>query len=419
MMQQKRIILPTIKRLNITLIKTCASLLCTTLLFTTQTAHADFRKALTAYQNRDGKTMLAEVQDAVDKKNDDGLILFISALQLDQILSKTAYVGEKERPQIYISDTKVNAPKMVLETLINQDEVQSLIKNLGLASKKSTFETQYEYLLLKYGHHLQGSEHIVPYEARRKLGEVEMVRNESLIKEMKLLAKKGYGKAAFYLGYPDRTPEISSDSWTRIAIKNGYQVEAKRITPLSTPEHPYISLIHFVSKPIKDIKKMPVLSVQRYATSPYPFHETNYFLDIYENGDVNYSRGMFADIPKSKQRIIQKLNKTELKQLVNDLKESGFRAQPIFSNIIFGDDMGHSSGFGANAITRTYIVTLREGIKVNTLNFVVTEMNVASAAPPFLIQLLKRIEKAVPTQFYRCGMATLRDYYQHCLEIDL
>ena len=90
---QQPIILPTFKRFTLTLAKTCANLLCTTLLcisllLTTQAAHADFRKALTAYQNRDGKTMLAEVQDAVDKKNDDGLILFISAIKHDRITSK-------------------------------------------------------------------------------------------------------------------------------------------------------------------------------------------------------------------------------------------------------------------------------------------------------------------------------------------
>ena len=57
------------------------------LLFITQTAHADFRKALDAYQARDGATLLKEVKDAVDKRNDDGLILFLNATALDSLTS--------------------------------------------------------------------------------------------------------------------------------------------------------------------------------------------------------------------------------------------------------------------------------------------------------------------------------------------
>ena len=64
-------------------IKAGAKLICISLLFITQTAHADFRKALDAYQARDGATMLKEVKDAVDKKNDDGLILFLMLLRVD------------------------------------------------------------------------------------------------------------------------------------------------------------------------------------------------------------------------------------------------------------------------------------------------------------------------------------------------
>ncbi len=44
-------------------------------------AHADFRKALDAYIARDGDTMLKEVKDAVEKKNDDGIILFLGILK--------------------------------------------------------------------------------------------------------------------------------------------------------------------------------------------------------------------------------------------------------------------------------------------------------------------------------------------------
>ncbi len=57
------------------------------LMLITQTAHADFRKALEAYQKRDGDTLLKEVKDAVDRKNDDGLMLFLMATNMDAATS--------------------------------------------------------------------------------------------------------------------------------------------------------------------------------------------------------------------------------------------------------------------------------------------------------------------------------------------
>jgi hypothetical protein len=57
------------------------------LLLLCQTAHADFRKALDAYIARDGATMLKEVKDAVDRKNCEGLMLFLMATNMDAATS--------------------------------------------------------------------------------------------------------------------------------------------------------------------------------------------------------------------------------------------------------------------------------------------------------------------------------------------
>ena len=73
----------------------------------TQTAHADFRKALEAYQNRDGDTLLKEVKDAVDKKNDDGLILFISAMDIDYTTSRmTSFEPEPKSQKLDLTKLK-------------------------------------------------------------------------------------------------------------------------------------------------------------------------------------------------------------------------------------------------------------------------------------------------------------------------
>jgi hypothetical protein len=58
------------------------------LLLVSPAAHADFRKAVDAYIARDGATMLAEVKDAADKKNNEGLMLFMSAMNIDASTSQ-------------------------------------------------------------------------------------------------------------------------------------------------------------------------------------------------------------------------------------------------------------------------------------------------------------------------------------------
>jgi hypothetical protein len=415
MMQQQRIILPTIKRLNKTLINTCAKLICISLLFITQTAHADFRKALTAYQNRDGKSMLAEVQDAVDEKNDDGLILFIGALQLDQILSTPTYSNLPEQQQL--SNKQGILEGSMLNKIIGEKEQTSLFERLAKASKRSSFETEYEYLLLRYGVCITCRVNL-PITADGKVDLLHPIsKNQehnrlTLIAEMKKLAYKGYGKAAYFLGsplMPVNYPYLPK-KWPKMAKKLGYQVEYREEANVNLP------------KISKTDKNSPVLSIHRYAT--YNFYaDTNYFLDIYENGDVNFSRGVLADIPKSRQRIIKRLNGTEVKQLVNDLIAAGFYDQPPSSTSDYAKEPYQGRGgssVGAEASIRSYVVTLRENNQIHTLIYRVFHGDRTTNSPPYLIQALKRIEKTVPTQFYRCGIASEHTYYsQYCTERDL
>ena len=113
-------------------IKAGAKLICISLLFITQTAHADFRKALDAYQKRDGATMLKEVKDAVDKKNDDGMLLLLMATNMDAATSD------------YDETTKQS--KSTLRAIQPQPKWDEMRELLVQATNNSTVDAQY-YLL--------------------------------------------------------------------------------------------------------------------------------------------------------------------------------------------------------------------------------------------------------------------------------
>ena len=107
------------------------------LLFITQTAHADFRKALNAYLARDGATMLKEVKDAVDKRNDDGLILFLNVLVIDYSSSK------RLDRNIHTSTIK-----STYEQILNDSQQKQMRRLLDIATSNSTAKSQ--WILLMY-----------------------------------------------------------------------------------------------------------------------------------------------------------------------------------------------------------------------------------------------------------------------------
>jgi hypothetical protein len=112
------------------------------LLLMTQTAHADFRKALEAYQKRDGATMLKEVKDAVDKKNDDGLMLFLHAMRIDATTSAKSNLYETFKDKRPIKTT--------LDSILNQPQRQELFDSLSVsANTNSSMDVQYLYTDVK------------------------------------------------------------------------------------------------------------------------------------------------------------------------------------------------------------------------------------------------------------------------------
>ena len=119
------------------LIKAGAKLICISLLFITQIAHADFRKALDAYQARDGATMLKEVKDAVDTKNCEGIMLFLMATNLDAATSD------------YDDVTKQS--KSTLRAILPQPKWDEMRELLTQATNKSSVDAQYELITSPFG----------------------------------------------------------------------------------------------------------------------------------------------------------------------------------------------------------------------------------------------------------------------------
>ncbi len=153
--------------LKLLAIKLPATLLAgfTLLTLSIQPAHADFRKALTAYQNRDGQTMLKEVQDAVDTKNDDGLILFLSVLETDKWVAR-------------ISDNNggISAP---LDILFGKD-ILNFIEELNHVVLISSIEAKIKY------HHLW-----LAYVYDGGSGYIRTMREEDFINKINI---KEYGR---------------------------------------------------------------------------------------------------------------------------------------------------------------------------------------------------------------------------------
>lgn len=112
----------------------------TSLLLITQTAHADFRKALDAYQARDGDTMLKEAKDAVDNKNNDGLMLFLQAMSIDANTSVKSNLYEEFKDK--------RQTKSTLSTILTRQQCQELFDLLTIAINNSSIDTQYFFAYL-------------------------------------------------------------------------------------------------------------------------------------------------------------------------------------------------------------------------------------------------------------------------------
>ena len=123
----------------------CRFALSLSLLLLSQTAHADFRKAVDAYIARDGATMLAEVKDAVGKKNNEGLVLLFSAMNIDASTSQQADIARiwgGNRDKHYIPESQVKTTLNVILTEAQQDELFSMLQ---IAADNSSVDLQHKF----------------------------------------------------------------------------------------------------------------------------------------------------------------------------------------------------------------------------------------------------------------------------------
>lgn len=95
-------------------------------------ANADYAKALTAYQNRDGQSLLREVEASVVSGNDDGLILLLTAIRLDSF--------ESSRLFFYYNDD--NAKPSTLKSILNESEREVLYNLLLEATNNSNAQAR-------------------------------------------------------------------------------------------------------------------------------------------------------------------------------------------------------------------------------------------------------------------------------------
>jgi hypothetical protein len=196
------------------------------LLLIAQTAHADFRRALDAYIVRDGDTMLKEVKDAVDKKNDDGLILFLNALAID-------YSGSKRLDK----NIHTSTIKSTYEQILNDCQQEKMRKFLDIATSNSTAMSQwillahpnFSYSLRPVWWEWQQSaqimETIKTKDAESKFSEASSKWGALYREELNKIASNGSAGAAsalFYLNQND--------------FKNGYIEWMKKSAELGDPE---------------------------------------------------------------------------------------------------------------------------------------------------------------------------------------
>lgn len=103
-------------------------------LVATSIAQADFHKAILAYQNRDGLSLLREVKDAVNKKNNDGLMLFMNVMSIDR--------GTSMKTSLY-KDTQDKKNQTTLRNILTDQQRGELIELLISATKNSTADAQF------------------------------------------------------------------------------------------------------------------------------------------------------------------------------------------------------------------------------------------------------------------------------------
>lgn len=198
-------------------------ILSASLLMMTQTAHADFRKALDAYIARDGATMFKEVKEAVEKKNDDGLILFLNVLELDNMVARSRMFTFSE--EIEINDNLEKVFKQGKEivspwtSMLSPFQLDSFNFLLEKATKQSSLESQYRLLSLQH------AEGYTVWPGKKQ---------EQLISGLKELGEQGYVNVYPYLADVEKE---KSEPEKLLSYKKGVALGQTKLLLLNSTDY--------------------------------------------------------------------------------------------------------------------------------------------------------------------------------------
>jgi hypothetical protein len=314
------------------------------LLLITQTAHADFRKALDAYIARDGATMLEEVKDAADKKNDDGLNIFLSFLRLDQLaISRRTFLTEQELKK----SENQSPPTMPLQKLLNKKEAQYFFNLLDEVAKRSKQETKYQFFYLAkeadaninfYSYSESGNRYFSRYNyymaaTRDQLDKavfylVDDISNKQIIKNeakgLKLL-KNGLAKPDAYIYLPSIASNMSLYYYNKYLqsnkaelLKEAYLWANLTLMNADSAGEIVIPEVFFQMQKDGNLKKV---NFELSKLLPNKYYRTEYY---------NYTHEEEIDHAKSKE-ILQNTKAINMPKLVKSYVKNNLAEQPIFT----------------------------------------------------------------------------------------
>lgn len=478
-----------------------ASLAAVFLLFI-QTAHADFRKALDAYQKRDGATMLKEVKDAVDNKNDDGLILFLSVLELDKsLVSNDVSLSKEELTSAVNSKKSLQAP---IEVLLDDEGVKNFFLELEKAVKKSSLESKYRFFWLTSLSKVKMNFDVLAqiesdskfpsptnYEFSKAISYLVgqgVTKNE--VKGMRLL-KQAIARpdAQFYWGrFSNKLSRLYYEkylqkkdirhlrqayAWAIIDLtSNGIRafgiqdiVDEMQKQDLLVKVAPEMdALLSTMSENLKnekglsdrnrihkrnetileniktfelpdlikenhksDLKKQPVISFRRVVGENVMDGNVvaglssflSYYLEIYEDGRVNFNlgpKGMNGFYRTNNLETLVKISPKEVSDLLSKVKSIGFAEEPLFNSNSLNSCPSSVClsylGNNMSSIQAVYFITLRDKKDYRTIKFKGKQND---ELPQVFAQVFQLLEQKFPTQQYRCGTNKERAYYQYCV----
>ena len=453
-------------------IKAGAKLICISLLLITQIAHADFRKALDAYQKRDGTTMFKEVKDAVDKKNDDGLMLLLMATNMDAATSD------------YDETTKQS--KSTLRAILPQPKWDEMRELLVQATNNSTVDAQY-YLLtssqfradsntkittdyVAKGSQLAMLKSTITHKAEAGNLEAQLAlgfrylnyENEfGCEKQSKdhLCQSKDEAEGYYWLKLAVKTyetsgnadydllPSVMCEFYRRTAngdqakLKQAYLWSLKGLNERATGVSSYsMSCLHHMS----DSQELKIIAPQLYGKEfggtdfnsivyraelkmlpdlvqevrkeivkeelPVFIYYDGQELDVYANGRVLFG---FANHPKD---LLLKVKPKVVKAFLADIKKAGFNEWTTVNS-----STGNCSDHRCK--TSDMYVTLREGAKVKRIFFSILPEYLlggeqASSNRKRMAVIRTLVNKYFPTQQLCCKLGNSEQKKQACLELD-